>query len=227
MSDSLRPVYDFLTLLSKHNNREWFAQNKTLYEANLQWVVKFVDKLLAAMHTFDHIETPSGKRSLFRIYRDVRFSKNKSPYKTSWSGAFRRATPARRGGYYFHLEPGNTFLAGGFFGPNPADLRHIRNHIAADGDLLGDVLKSDDIAAYFGSMQGSKVKTSPKGFDKNHEHIDLLRYKQFILKHTFTDRESLSANFHESMADGMKRLVPFFDVMSDILTTDLNGISLI
>src|SRR5215468_10357589 len=116
----------FLKKLSKNNNREWFNKNKNLYVAAHENVLAFVDALLFEMRRHDNIETRSAKESLFRIYRDVRFSKDKLPYKTYWAGHFKRATKKLRGGYYFQVEPGKTFVAGGFFSPNPADLLHIR-----------------------------------------------------------------------------------------------------
>ena len=227
MSVSLQPVVNFLDDLKKNNNREWFNEHKTNYKVAHGIMIAFAEELLDEMRRHDHIETNSGKRSLFRIYRDVRFSKDKSPYKTSWSGSFRRASKALRGGYYYHVEPGNTFIAGGFFGPNAEDLRHIRNHLAQDESALREVLKAPVINSYFGSLQGEQLKSTPTGFAKDHPAIDLLRYKHFILKHHFSDTEMKSLNFHQKVAEGFQHLRPFFDVMSEILTTDLNGISLI
>lgn len=190
-------------------------------------MIEFAEALLDEMRKHDNIATVSGKKSLFRIYRDVRFSKNKSPYKTNRSGSFKRATNELRGGYYFHIEPGNTFLAGGFFGPNAADLKHIRNHISQDDTFLREVLESKSYKSYFGVLEGDQVKTSPKGFSKDDPSIDLLRYKQFILRHKFPDKEVLQKDFAKKMSDGFQHIRPFFDVMSEILTTDLNGLSLV
>ena len=89
-------------------------------------IIAFADALLTEMNKHDKIETPSGKESLFRIYKDVRFSKDKTPYNTHWNGAFKRATKKLRGGYYFNIKPGNSFLAGGFWNPEPKDLKRIR-----------------------------------------------------------------------------------------------------
>src|SRR5687767_14715548 len=103
--------FDFLKLIKKNNNRDWFNKNKDRYLKELQNIELFADALLAEMTKHDVIETVNGKKSLHRIYRDVRFSKDKTPYNTHWGGGFKRATKARRGSYYFHLEPGNTFVA--------------------------------------------------------------------------------------------------------------------
>jgi len=227
MNDSLRPVFNFLQNLKQNNERNWFNDHRKQYEEAHQLMIFFADELLNEVKKYDDIETVSGKRSLFRIYRDVRFSKNKLPYKTSWNGSFKRATNALRGGYYYHIEPGNTYIAGGLFGPNPNDLKHIRKQIEQDADFVRSVLESEETKSYFGDLIGNQVKTAPKGFAKDHPSIDLLRYKQFILKHPFTDEEVLKKNFHKNITDGFQHLRPFFNAMSEILTTDLNGISLI
>ena len=107
---------DFLKKIKKNNNREWFTEHKDAYEQEREIVIEFADDLLSKIKKHDNIETVSGKKSLYRIYRDVRFSKDKTPYKTIWSGSFSRATKLLRGGYYFHIEPGNSFIGGGFWG---------------------------------------------------------------------------------------------------------------
>lgn len=227
MNKTLQPVFKFLSELGQNNNREWFNQHKSEYESSYQLMIEFADALLNEMKKHDHIETVSGKRSLYRIYRDVRFSKNKLPYKTSWSGSFRRATKSLRGGYYYHIEPGNSFIAGGFWGPNSSDLKHIRKQIEQDDQFVRSAIEAKEIKVFFGDLLGEQVKTAPKGFARDHPSIDLLRYKQFILKHTFTDSQVLKKDFHLVMSDGFQRLRPFFNMMSEILTTDLNGISII
>lgn len=225
MSKNLQGVFEFLDKLKHNNDRTWFANHKSQYEVAHQAMIEFADELLDEMKRHDNIETVSGKRSLYRIYRDVRFSKVKLPYKTSWSGSFKRATTALRGGYYYHLEPGNSFIAGGFWGPNSNDLKHLRKQIEQDDEFVRSVIEAKETKLYFGSLIGEQVKTAPKGFAKDHPSIDLLRYKQFVLKHTFTDKEVMKKDFHLELAVGFQQLRPFFDMMSEILTTDLNGIS--
>jgi hypothetical protein len=173
------------------------------------------------------IETPSGKKSLHRIYRDTRFSKEKTPYKTNWSGSFSRAGKERRGGYYFHIEPGNTIIAGGFWMPEPKDLKRIRDEFAHDATPLRKILKSKSFVNTFGTLDGEQVKTTPKGYDKDSAAIDLIRYKQFLLYKNFTDKEVLSGTFLKEANETFKAMRPFFNYMSDVLTTDLNGISLL
>jgi len=183
----------------------------------------FADGLLQNLNAHDMIETPSGKKSLFRIYRDTRFSSDKSPYKTHWSGSFKRATKYRIGGYYFQVEPGNTFIAGGFWGPVPEDLRRIRDDIAFDAAPLRKILKSKSFVSLFGTLQGEQLKKAPQGFDANHEAIDLLRHKQFLLIRRFPDKEVVSKDFLRVASLTFKGMRPFFDYMSEVLVADSNG----
>jgi uncharacterized protein (TIGR02453 family) len=173
------------------------------------------------------IETPSGKKSLFRIYRDTRFSKDKIPYKTNWAGGFQRATKKRRGGYYFHIEPGNSFVGGGFWGPEPKDLKRIRDEFSYDAAPLRKILKSKSFIDTFGTLEGEKVKTSPKGFSADNPAIDLIKYKQFLLIKRFTDKEVLSDDFLKQVNDTLKKMRPFLDYMSEVLTSDENGVSIV
>lgn len=218
---------EFLKLLKQNNNRDWFAINKDEFSIQQNLITVFADELLTELNSHDLIETSSGKKSLHRIYRDTRFSKDKTPYKTNWSGSFKRATAERRGGYYFHIEPNNTFIAGGFWAPNTQDIKRIRDDISFDDVTLRNILKSDSFISTFGTLQGEQLKTTPKGFDADDKAIDLLRYKQFLLVRKFTDKEVLSPSFFKEASNTFKNMCPFFDYMSDVLTTDSNGMSLV
>lgn len=215
--------FAFLNKLKQNNNRDWFAANKDAFQNEQAVIEDFAQALLNVLNAHDVIETPSGKKSLYRIYRDTRFSIDKTPYKTHWSGRFSRAGKQRRGGYYFHIEPGNTFVAGGFFGPNPADLKLIRDDIAFDPSTLQRILSSESFTTSFQILRGEQLKTAPKGFPADHEAINLLRYKQFILKQSFTDEQVLSPNFINLASQGFENMRPFFDYMSEVLSADING----
>lgn len=227
MSTISPSVLQFLTKLEDNNNRDWFNEHKATYQAAHAEVIDFAEELLNELKQHDEISTVSGKKSLMRIYRDVRFSKDKSPYKARFAGSFSRVKPALRGGYFFNIQPGQTVVGGGFYGPNPDDLKLIRNHIAQDDSPLREVLNDKDFLGMFGSLRGDQVKTAPKGFDKEHPAIDLLRYKSMYVFRDFSDKEVMAANFQEQVITTFLSLRPFFDVMTEYLTTDLNGISLI
>ncbi|AOM78735.1 DUF2461 domain-containing protein [Pedobacter steynii] len=215
--------FEFLNALKNNNNRDWFNEHKTAYQQEKVLVEDFAEALLEDLRTHDLIETPSGKRALYRIYRDVRFSHDKTPYQTYWGGAFKRATKFRRGGYYFHLEQGKSFVAGAFWGPSSQDLKLIRNDISFDDAPLRKILNSESFISNFGTLKGEQLKTSPKGFDADHEAIDLLRYKQFLLIRSFSDEEVLHERFLKEAGSTFREMRPFFDYMSEVLTSDGNG----
>jgi len=217
---------EFLKSLKENNNRDWFNSHKDDFLEQQKNIEIFADALLDELNRHDLIETVSGKKSLQRIYRDTRFSKEKIPYKINWSGSFTRATKQLRGGYYFHIQPGNSFLAGGFWAPNPEDLKRIRDDISFDPAPIKKILNSKSFIDAFGSLKGEQIKTTPKGFDKNDEAIDLLRYKQFLLIKNFSDEEVLSPTFLQKANEAFKNMRPFFNYMSEILTTDQDGLAI-
>ncbi len=218
-----KSTLDFLKKLSTHNDREWFNKNKEQYQQAQENAIQFVDQLIALMNRHDRIETPSGNKSLFRIYNDVRFSKNKSPFNPRLAGYLKRSKPLLRGGYYLWIEPGSSRVGCGFAYPNPQDLQRIRLDIRDNADDWNKLLRSKSVKENFGSMQGDKVKTTPRGFDKNHPAIGLLRHKQFWFSRSFTDKEILATTFLMEVNKTFKSIRPFFDYMSEVLTTDLNG----
>ena len=223
MSAIKQSSLDFLKMLSENNNREWFNAHKDLYTEAHNNIIAFADALLGEMRTHDQIETPSGRASLYRIYRDVRFSKDKTPYSTNWNGGFKRATKKLRGGYYFNIEPGNTYIVGGFWNPSTDDMRRLRQDMAANQDEWNEVLAHPVIVSTFGKLQGSQLRTAPRGYEKDHPAIALLRYKQFLMYHHFPDENILRPGFAKEMSDAFRQLRPFFDFMSEVLTTDANG----
>ncbi len=217
-------VFTFLKTLEKNNNRDWFAKNKHRYVAANQHFKALAEDINVGMQEQDNIE----KMKLFRIYRDVRFSKNKDPYKNNFSGSFSRATEALRGGYYFHLQPGNnSFMAGGFWQPEAGDLKRIREEIAAYADPLRKIINSKSFKEHFGELGGQQLKSNPRGYAKDHPNIDLLRYKSFVVSKNFTDQEVQTPGFANEILKYFKATRPFFNYMSDVLTTDSNGVSLI
>ncbi|MAY84789.1 MAG: TIGR02453 family protein [Flavobacteriales bacterium] len=223
MATITNTTFDFLKKLKKNNNRDWFTENKKLYQASHEEMIALADSIFQKISAFDQLEEISAKKALFRIYRDVRFSKNKEPYKTNRSGYYTRKGAERRGSYYFSIEPGNTFIGGGFYQPEPSDLNHIRQQIDLDASPLRKVLANKKFKEYYGEMLGEQLKTAPRDFDKDHPDIDLLRYKGFYFMHGFTDKEVLADDFEDKAAEGFKLILPFMEVMTEYLTTDLNG----
>lgn len=217
---------EFLEDLAKNNNREWFNQHKERYAEARSNIIDFADALIGEMNKQDKIETGSGKDSLFRIYKDVRFSKDKTPYNKHWSCALKRAGKQRRGGYYLRIEPGNSRAVTGFFGPVPADMKRIRQDIDINYPDWGKVLAGKELIETFGRMSGQKLVSAPRGYAIDHPGIELLRHKQFLFRHEFSDLEVLSPDFLFRVSDTLRKIRPFLDYMSEVLTTDVNGLPL-
>jgi uncharacterized protein (TIGR02453 family) len=215
-------TFDFLSDLKKNNNRDWFTEHKARYQDAHQNVIAFMDALITEMKKVDNIENESGKKSMFRIYRDVRFSKDKSPYKTALSGSLKRATQWLRGGYYIHIEPDNVFLGVGFWNPNSSDLKLIRDEIAHDAQPLRNILNDPAFSKTWGALKGDQVKTAPKGFAKDHPAIDLLRFKAFTFMKPFADIEAQSDDFLYEVVRAFLEVRPFLDYMSEVLTRPLD-----
>ena len=214
----------YLKKLKNNNNRDWFAEHKPTFIEAQNNAKQLYAEIRNNLEEHDEIE----KFKLFRIYRDVRFSKNKTPYKPHFAGSFSRLGKQLRGGYYLRIRPGESFLAGGFWEPNKEDLLRIRKEIEVDASEFREILEDKKFQHYFGnSFKGDELKTAPRGFDKEHPDIDLLRKKGFIAVRNFTDDEVLSPSFSSEVDNSYKALRPFFNLFSDILTTNLNGESII
>lgn len=218
-----KPVLDFLSLLNKNNNREWFAENKPAFQKIESEARDFFNEIGAELQKQDSIESIQ----IYRIYRDVRFSKDKSPYKKYLSAWYSRTKPFFRGSYYLHLEPGNSFIEGGFWQPNPDDLKRIRKEFELDDSEIREIMDAPDFKKYFDKLEGEELKTAPKDFDKNHKAIDLIRKKQFLIVRRFTDKEVLGKDFKNEILTTFSAMRPYFDYMTDVLTTNLNGESII
>jgi uncharacterized protein (TIGR02453 family) len=218
-----KATFQFLKKLSANNSREWFNSHKHEYENAKENIESFVTALISRMNSHDDIETPSAKKSLYRIYNDVRFSNDKTPYNPRFAGYLRRRKPFLRGGYYYWIKPGATRVGCGFVYPHGDDLQRIRQDISANYDDWKRLLNSKIIKTTFGQMAGDQVKTAPRGFSKDDPAIELLRYKQFWFEHSFTDKEALSKDFVKTVDKTFKAIRPVFDYFSEVLTTDENG----
>lgn len=220
-----KSALDFFKKLEKNNDRDWFNDNKKEFKAIEAEIKKVYNTVFENLNKHDDID----KLKMFRIYRDVRFSKNKQPYKTHFGGSFHRTKPKLRGGYYLHIQPNNeSFIATGFWEPAPADLLRIRREFEMDDQDIREILATKKFNSIWGdSFVGDEVKTAPKGFSKDHKAIDLIKKKQYIFVKKFTDAEVLDPEFLNEVDEAFRAIRPYFDYMSDVLTTDLNGVSLI
>ena len=216
-------IFRFFKKLEQNNNREWFEQQKPEFKAMETKVKQFGEALKDQLNQHDSID----RFKLFRVYRDVRFSKDKTPYKTHFGLTWHRTKPQYRGGYYLQLKPNDIFLACGFWDPNPADLKRIRQEIDMDGDEYRDIINEPNFKRIWGELQGDSVKTAPKGYTKDHPNIDLLRYKQHIFMLRYTEEDVAAANFLDRLDTALQAVRPFVDYMSALLSTNADGESFV
>ncbi|RMG29242.1 MAG: DUF2461 domain-containing protein [Bacteroidetes bacterium] len=200
----------FLSELKANNHKEWFAANRSRYEAARNNFLDFVDHLIDGIAEYDGgVAGLEPKKCMFRINRDIRFSKNKAPYKTNFGA---HIAPGGRkspyAGYYLHLEPGQCFLAGGKYHPQPEELRAIRTHIEGHAPRLRAILAEPEFQAVYGEMKGDSLKTAPKGYPKDHPDLDLIRRKDFFVVHECGEEVMLSEEFADYVVSVFKVVQP-------------------
>ena len=208
----------FLRTLEKNNNREWFNENKTIYQEAQQDVISFVEKLIEEMVVFDEeIGKADAKKSLFRIYRDTRFSKDKSPYKTNFGVSLGMGKGSQKAGYYLHIEPGKSFLAGGIYMPESSVLKEIRKEISAFGEEFLTIVEKDEFRNYFrGLSVEDKLKKVPQGFEKDDKMAEFLKLKHYIVTHPISDEQLLNENAAKEFAKIYKAMKPLNDFLNAI-----------
>ena len=222
--NSLNPdTFSFLKELKTNNNRQWFNSNKNRYELIRESIKDFSNSIKNEMDEFDEID----KVKIFRIYRDVRFSKDKTPYKKNFGISFHRKKPELRGGYYIHIEENKTFIACGFWNPNKDDLFRIRKEFQIDSLEFRKIINTENFKKVWGALKGEELVTSPMGFSKDDPNIDLIRKKMYLFSIKYPNKEVLNTTFANKITTSFREISPFFDYMSNILTTDLNGESIL
>lgn len=201
-------LFLFLIELKNNNHKSWFDANNERYQTLRKEFLAFSEKLIGKIATYD--ETIVGinpKKTLFRINRDIRFSPNKSPYKTNFGASIAHGK-GDAPGYYVHLEPDSSFLAGGCYMPMPEDLAKIRNYIDATGDELRKITEHPDFVREFGVLEGERLKSAPKGYPKDHPQADLLAMKGYVVSQNLTNEQVCSPDFADYAAKVFKALLP-------------------
>lgn len=206
-----KETLDFLKKLDKNNNRDWFQANKKAFDAAQDNLTAFTGFLIGEIGKFDDaVGDIDPKSCVFRIYRDVRFSKDKSPYKTNL-GAY--ISPGGRKsmqpGYYFHVQPGQSFIAGGKHIPDGPETLRIRNAIAGDTDEFLKIVEKKSFKDHFGEMRGDRLKSAPKGFDAEHKAVEYLKLKDFMaFAELHDDKFLISPEFPKYLVKMVKEMYP-------------------
>jgi uncharacterized protein (TIGR02453 family) len=214
-----KSTLDFLSDLKIHNEREWFLKNRSRYDDAKLNYERFVQAIIDRITQFDPIlKGLEVKSCTYRINRDIRFSNDKSIYKTNL-GAFivrgGKKNADRFAGYYVHVEPGNSMIAGGAYMPPKEWLSAIREKIDEQGDKLEKLIKNKDFTRIFGSIEGEKLKTAPKGYPKDHPYIELLKFKSFLASKSISDKEILSSNALDTIVEASRVMKTMNDFLND------------
>ena len=214
-----KSTINFLTALKKNNNKDWFDKNKEKYLAAKKNVEEFTDELIASISKFDKsIAGLTYKDCVFRIYRDIRFSKDKTPYKTNMGASISAGGKKdMKGGYYIHIDPASSFLAGGMWMPPSDQLKKIRQEIDYNGKQLHKILDNKDFKKLFGGFDKSKeykLARPPKGYDKDHPDVELLKFNSYVVWHEYSKKEVLSKNFVNKISKDAKIMKPLVDFLN-------------
>ncbi len=212
----LTPTYSFLRELSANNNKEWFDAHKKEYQQARSAFVAFVDSLISDIAAFDEsLQGVESKQCIFRINRDIRFSKDKTPYKTNFGALLGDKGKKSEGtGYYIHVKPDESFAGGGIYMPTPDKLAAIRQEIDYNPAPLTQLIESRDFQETFGEIKGEALKTAPKGYPKDHPNIQLLRLKSFYVLKNFSDDEMTSKSAHTSILDTYRKAKKFNEYLN-------------
>jgi uncharacterized protein (TIGR02453 family) len=215
---SLEPTLIFLDQLRLNNNKAWFDSHRREYDAARGAFEQLIEGLIDEFRASDHLQGLKARQCMTRIYRDIRFSKDKSPYKTNLGAivgpdGWKPTSP----GYYIHLEPhGQSMVAGGWYSPAPEQLDTFRKTIAEDASEFKDLIHARQFVETFGAVSGERLKTAPKGYDRAHPEIELLQLKQVTAIRRFTDQQVLADDFETHVVSACRAMRPFLDYLEGI-----------
>ena len=220
-----KQTLDFLRDLVENNHREWFHANRSRYDAAKAELCGVVKRVLTTMSAFEPLANTAVKDCIFRINRDIRFSKNKAPYKSNL--AFAIGPGGRHSGridYYVHIQPGNqSFLGAGMWQPTPANLAKFRQEVDYNVTELKDIIEAEAFRSYFPEASGEVMKTTPKGYPADHPEIELLRRKELFFMHRYTDKDVLKVNFADEIVRGCQLIKPYCDLLNYLFFDEKEG----
>lgn len=210
---------DFLADLTQNNHREWFAEHRAAYEQAKKEFHSLVKSLIQEISLFDKDIAPlEVKQCVFRINRDIRFSKNKSPYKDNFGASLQKGgKKANTAGYYIHIQPQASFIGGGIYMPPSPDLAKIRQEIDYNADELRALMQAADFQKFFGELHGESLRTAPKGYQRDNPNIDLLRMKSFVMMHPCSDDVVKGEGFKKKILEAAQAMKPILDFLNRAL----------
>lgn len=222
MASIEKTTFAFLNNLTKNNNRDWFNEHKDQYLIAKDNVQHLVENLIEEIAIFDEkIAKIDAKKSLFRIYRDTRFSKLKIPYKTNFGAAIGMGKGKEVSGYYLHIEPGKSFIAGGVYMPEASILKQIRQGISANSEEFLKIINDKNFKKYFGALSTENtLKRIPQGFEKENPMADFLKLKSFVVSYPLKDEDLMNENVSKNLAKIYKEMMPLNEFIENALNNN-------
>ncbi len=214
-----KQLLNFLSKLKKNNTKEWFDTNKPAYEhLKKEWLL-FVDDLIDSIRKFDaSMGEMEAKKCIFRINRDVRFSKDKSPYKTNFGASINKGGKnGGTAGYYIHIEPGNCFIAGGMYMPEAPILQKVREEIDYHPEIFKKIISAGDFKKHFGGLTGDALSRPPKGYEADNPAIEFLKHKSFLAVRNVSDKDVNAETFTKEVIASFKAMKPLLDFLNSAL----------
>lgn len=218
-------TFAFLEELKDNNSKEWFDKNRARYQVARK---NFISQMEGLINIVQHIDPSVGpveaKNTIFRINRDIRFSKDKNPYKTNFGGVIAKGGTRKSpyGCYYFHLEPGQSFIGGGIYTPEPKMLKTVREDIFGRPEEFRGIIDDKKFKNLFGDLWGEKLKRAPKGFPSDFEEVELLKHKHYTVLHHVSDDIILSSDFENRATELFETLLPFNNFLNRAIDFVLN-----
>jgi uncharacterized protein (TIGR02453 family) len=217
MSVITKDTFRFLNQIRENNNRPWFEKNRAVYEKARTEYISFISKLLEGIRKIEVIPEKEPAKYVQRIYRDIRFSKDKTPYKKFFSSLIVRGPEDRKCPVYLHIQPGSSMTGGGVWDPSPETLKNIRQEIDYNGAVLKKILNKKDFLNHFGKIAGNKLARLPKGYEADNPNIELLKMKQFYVQKNLDDDLVLSKHLVPEILKSYKTSLPFFAFFDDAM----------
>jgi uncharacterized protein (TIGR02453 family) len=201
---------DFFKEIKENNNKPWFEENKFRYEAAKENYLNFIEELLVEIRKIEPIYEKDLKKYASRIYRDIRFSKDKSPYKSCISGLIERAPDYKKCPFYIDIQPGGSFIGGGIWQPEPELLSKVRQEIDYNSSEFNKIINKKSFIDLFGKITGESLVRPPKGYEADNPNIELLKLKQYIVHRNFSDEMVTSQHFIKELTICYEEALPFF-----------------
>ena len=210
-------TFNFFKQIENNNNKPWFENNRPLYESAKANYLEFMEVLLPKIRTIDQIVEKDLKKYASRIHRDIRFSKNKSPYKNNISSLIERELDYKKCPFYIHIQPNGSFMGAGVYQPDPALLKRVRQEIDYNSSELHKIIGKPSFKEKFGKITGDSLVRPPKGYEEDNPNIELLKLKFYIVRKDFSDEEVMSPDFVDNLAEMYREAIPFFEFLDNAI----------